>query len=461
MTGNAEPSVFERNRGLLEAMVTRGGLTRLPPARFRVEGLEAVLDEASVDLMLAVEGRAIRLRFSNRDPSAPAFVRLPSFNVVYLRGPRDPQLESAQNATLTWSLQRLASIDPGSLEFDVPPRAPRPAGPALKLQKVNERAWHRDLFDESMTMLLARGTRAHNLVIVVSQACEMNCTFCPTVDRVNIHLRPSGEEWQFDDLRHQISRGRELGASTIDFGGNDVLRYPRILELFEACREAGYTRIVAQSPGQLIGDRAFAEGAARSALTQVDLPLYGTTAAVHDAITRKPGSFDGLMRALSNLRDLGRPHVQLHTIALKSTLPHLGELIAFARDDLGLVLRVGMLRSNRQGERNIVGDMASFTELQPLIASHPEHFRHGFPPCQLPKTSRRVEVKTASGEGRPLNLYDLGLPDGCEDAQVALERVPTYPSRCEACQAREACGGVLGNYLEVFGDGELVPFTTA
>lgn len=460
---DASQSVQEQNRALIEAVIERSGLKRLPPTRVAIERVEAVVEDAAVDVQLAVEGRSIRLRFSKRDDSQASFERTPSFNVVYICGQGERQLESAQTATLNWTIQRLGRFDPGTLTLSTPPLV-RPRGlnlPMVKSDELRERAWHRDLFDQSMATLLARGTRVRSLVIVVAQACEMNCAFCPTTDRVNIHFRPSGERWQFEDLLHQIARGRELGASEIDFGGNDVLRYPGILDLFQACGDAGYTRISAQSPGQIFADRAFAEAAAAGPLTHVAMPIYGTTAAVHDAITRKPGTFDGLLAALANIRELGSPRVELHTIALKSTLSELESLIAFSKETLGLPLRVSSLRSNRQGERTIVLDMASFSELRELIARYPEHFRIEYPPCQFPRErmKKRLESSPRGDRMAPLNLYDLGLPDGCEDAIVAMERKPTYPDRCEGCEAKFACGGVLGHYLDMFGDKELEPFT--
>jgi len=414
--------------------------------------------------VVAVSGQPLRLRFTNRDDSAPAFGRTPSFNVVYICGRDDRQLDSPTTATLTWTVARLARFDPGALALTHPPRV-RPRGLALPVvaNELLERAWHRDLFDRSMEGLLARQARASNLIVVVAQACEMNCGFCPTADRVDIHRRPSGEDGQYDDLVHQIRRGGELGARVIDFGGNDVLRFPGIVGLFDEAGRAGYTRIMAQSPGHVLADRAFAEAVAASALTHVCLPIYGATAAVHDAVTRTPGSFDRLVRALDNVRALGRPAVELHTIALKSTLPHLEGLIDFARERFGLALRVATLRSNRQGERSVVLDMASFTDLKPIIGRFPEHFRAEFPPCVMPRDLPR-EKAAPSPEGDPLppiNLYDLGLPAGCEDARVAEERVLVQAPPCARCEARSECRGVLGHYLDMFGDGELVPLGPA
>jgi molybdenum cofactor biosynthesis enzyme MoaA len=456
-------TIYEQNRGIVRTLVWSSGVGRLPPERVQVHAIEDVVDEAAVDLELSVARRLVRLRISPRDEAKPAFGRTASFNLNYIKSRGEAPLEGAASATLDWVVKRLAAYDQGNLMLGQPSVA-RPKNLSLPMASRDEpladRVWQRALFDGAMDELTRRGTRTETLVIVVSNPCAMNCTFCPTSDRVNVRFEPGADDRQREDLIHQLERGRAFGATTVDFGGNDVLLFPGIVEVFEAAGRAGYTTILAQSPGQALADRAFAEAVAKSPLTHVAIPIYGTTAAVHDAITRKPGTFDGLMRALENVRELGSPKVELHTIALKSTLPLLEELIPFCKDRLDLPLRVACLRSNRQGERSVVQDMPSFTELRPLMARYRDHFRAEFPPCQFPRGPMRALIDTFPKGPRPMpiNLYDLGLPNGCEDALVALERTPLYPARCEGCAVQFACCGVQGHYLDLFGDEELSPY---
>jgi MoaA/NifB/PqqE/SkfB family radical SAM enzyme len=455
------PTLLERNRAALASVLVPSGLLRLPRERLAIESIEPAVESPAVDLRLAIAGRPLRLRFTNRDDAEPAFDRTPSFNVVHICGQGERQLDSPTTATLRWTLQRIARFDPGGLVLEQPPTAKR-RGVALPVIPADafERVWRRDLFDQAITTLVDHGKKASSAVIVITQACEMNCGFCPTTDRVNIQFRPSGEEGQFQDLCYQIARGRELGATSIDFGGNDVLRFPGIVDLFNRAGSAGYTTIIAQSPGQILADRPFAEAVANSPLTHVCLPIYGTTADVHDAVTRRKGAFDALLRALDNVRELGKTKVLLHTIALESTAKHLGDLIDFCETRLGLPLRVTNLRPNRQGERSVILDVASFTEMKPLIERYPERFRGDFPPCLFPREAEKARLRHYVFEPgqSPIHLFDLGLPAGSEDALVAQERAHDHPDRCEGCVAKASCGGVFQNYLDRFGDEELMPF---
>ncbi len=260
---------------------------------------------------------------------------------------------------------------------------------------------------------------------------------------------------------HQLAAARALGVDTVEIGGNDVLLFPTAIALFEEAGRLGFRRVSAQSPGQRLADEAFARAVAASPLDRVDLPIYGATADEHESVTRAPGSFDGLCRAVDRALALGRPEVRLHTIALRSTLDRLEGLLDFAKARFGLDVRVQLLRPNRLGEREHLDDAATFTEIAAAARRRPEHFGDDIPLCALPPERARAlhrERTVTPAFGRRLHLWDLGLREGSEHAAVKRDRSIAYPPACERCALRPGCLGVLQAYLDRFGDAELRPF---
>jgi MoaA/NifB/PqqE/SkfB family radical SAM enzyme len=366
-------------------------------------------------------------------------------------------------------LDRIAAAlcdgDDGRIALVAPPGRPRapdrfvarfPTVPAMPV-------WNRAAFDRALDAAVARAPAAwDHAVLVVDQNCEMACRFCPEADRDrSAHLFfQAGAEEQLADLLHQLERARMLGVETVDIGGNDVLRFPLVLRLLDGAGALGFRRIIAQSPGLVLADRAFAEAVARTPLDELCLPIYGDSAAVHDAVTGTPGAFDRLCRALDHLRELGRPSVRLHTIALGSTLDRLDALIAFAEERFGLPLRVTPLRPNRLGEREHLADTARFADLGDLVARRPWHFVEEFPLCLFPPAIARAKRHrlgaTAGRRSARVHLYDLGMY-GEEHARLQHERNLHFPAACDGCLLQPLCPGVLGAYLDRFGASEVRP----
>ena len=420
-----------------------------------VDVLDALNDAAAVDVALEVGGARLRLRFEANDPARPAFARTKSFNVSYLPdaagSPPSPVL-----AALAALLRGVAAHDAGGLALEAPVRA---RGGRLPLLQRGERdpaedhVWSRALFEERLARVAAAGITHRSVVLVVNEACQLDCVFCPTADRIK-SLRDVPADDQLADLTLQLAAARRLGADIVDIGGNDVLRYARALALFDAARALGYRRIIAQSPGHALGDPAFAAAVAASALDDLCVPIYGRDAAEHDAITRVVGSFDRLCRALDQARALGRPAIQLHTIALASRLDRLEALIDFCQERFGLFLAVALLRPNRVGEKEHLHDAAGFDAIRPLAARRPAHFVRELPLCQLPRESalREHAARRETPWWRPsLNLWDLGLPAGSEEEQVMWSRTSSYAPACGGCELVASCPGVLNAYAERFG----------
>jgi MoaA/NifB/PqqE/SkfB family radical SAM enzyme len=423
-----------------------------------VQNIEADSAEPSVYFDLVTSTGRVRVRLTNVDLSKSAFSHTRSLTILY-QADRDVVLA----ASLHGSLQRLAELldrrDAGGVSFEAPGGRRSGRNPLMvyAADENRQHTWSRERFDRELD-IAARGALLGTVIAVVSQPCEMQCVFCPSVDRdkARSDWAEKGDRAQLEDLLYQLSRARAAGATGVDLGGNDVLRFSFVVELCEELHALGYSEIFVQTTGLPLADRELAERVARSGVTDVCAPIYGADAASHESITGTPGSYDRLCRGLDHALALGRPRIRLHTIALASTLPKLEGLMDFCAARFGLPLHVTPLRPNWLGERAHLGDTASLTELRPLVERRPDAFADDFPLCLLPAELVRRPARGTRAEMRRLNLFDLGM-SGVEHERVRFERTPQKPAPCDSCAVHARCCGVTGAYLDRFGSGELSP----
>jgi MoaA/NifB/PqqE/SkfB family radical SAM enzyme len=433
-----------------------------------VRHIEADAAAASVYFDYVAAGGKVRVVIENLDRGKQALVHTRSLTVTYQSDGDD-----AVSPALRASLMRLAKLfehrDPGGLSLAAPGGRRHGRNPLLvyAANEARQHTWSRERFDRELDAILARGVeRPETVIAVVSQPCEMQCVFCPSVDRDKARedWAEKGDAAQLDDLLHQLRRARALGATGVDLGGNDVLRFSRIVDLLNGAGACGYTTIIVQTTGLPLADRAFARAIAETPATDVAIPIYGATADVHERITQTPGSFDRVCRAVDHALEFGRPRVLLHTIALASTLPLLEGLIDFCETRFGLPLAVTPLRANWLGEREHLTDTATLDALRPIAARRPACFARRFPLCVFPPDVARQVAAGATREDRAaqerVHLFDIGMA-GEEHARVKYERTLQRPAACDACALRDVCCGVTGAYLAQFGASELRPLPPA
>ncbi len=421
-------------------------LARVPFTTHSIVGVETI---AALDLVLVVDGIDVRLRITPRT-EARAFARTRSLAIAHL----DPALGPEILAGVAAFAKALARIDPGGVEV---PALARTNVRLAVLETVPGGSWSRATFDDRLAAVQARGERYATAVLVVTQACRMACTFCPSRDKQHQVVAEGGVDRHLEDLIHQLEAGRSLGARALDIGGNDVLRFAHVLDVIEAAHRLGYEHQVVQSPGQALADRAFAERIAASPLDAIDVPIYGADAASHDAVTGTPGSFDDLVRAIDVVSSLGRPAIRLKTLVLRSTASQLASLLAFTEARFGLRTHIGALRPNRVGERDHLSNAPTFSELAELVRPFADRFETDGPLCVLPPDRAHALGLALAAAPRRVHLWDLGIRDGSEDDRVKRDRERTFPSVCAACSARGTCAGVLRGDLDALGTEGLRP----
>jgi len=161
-------------------------------------------------------------------------------------------------------------------------------------------------------------------LVELTYACNLRCVMCynpmhHAVDELTLA--------EYEDLFDQLAAA---GTLQLTLTGGEVLVHPQFWEIARAARSRRFALRIFTN-----GTRVTAGVAARLAElapAAVEVSLYGATAATHDAVTGRAGSFDATIDGIRNLRDAGVPVVvktlltQLNKYEVGATLDLVTEL---------------------------------------------------------------------------------------------------------------------------------------
>ena len=157
----------------------------------------------------------------------------------------------------------------------------------------------------------------------LTRGCNQRCLFCHDRGAQN------GVVADLASLRRDLARGRRQGLRRVVLSGGEPTLHPDYLKIVALARKLGYTHIQTITNGRRFCYPDFLEAAVRSGLDEVTFSLHGHTAALHDRLTRVPGSF---VQALAALRAaLATPGliVSVDVVINRLNLPALRRLLEF------------------------------------------------------------------------------------------------------------------------------------
>jgi MoaA/NifB/PqqE/SkfB family radical SAM enzyme len=145
-------------------------------------------------------------------------------------------------------------------------------------------------------------TRFADVAITIDFHCHSACRFCIVQEGMNRY-----KGLPFERFRKLVDENRSSGKyRRAIFTGGEVTLESRLPEFLRYARDSGsFEHLRLQTNGRRMADPAFARALAGDGLDEFFVSLHGADAAVQDAISQRPGSFDEAVRGLENLRALG------------------------------------------------------------------------------------------------------------------------------------------------------------
>ncbi len=262
------------------------------------------------------------------------------------------------------------------------------------------------------------------VLLPILNACAQRCFFCAGPGTISVAERDVTTWANIDAQLHPPP-----GVSRLLVGGNEPTLHPRFDDALRLAGDRGFESIDLMTNGATLASRA--RGWAARGVREVVVPLYGTTAAEHDAIAGV-ACFDQVIAGIDEAHDAGI-RVSVHTLAMSDTLSRLEALATYTRKHFGTRLGLGLLRPKPvfDWSRHAV----SFAGLRSTLVG-------------LDVELLATPLCLAWGEG------DDVVPG---PSHVTTDRSPLatiyfltqrrrYLPACDGCPSRTSCAGVVDAY---------------
>ncbi len=141
-------------------------------------------------------------------------------------------------------------------------------------------------------------TRFRDLAVTVDFHCNSACTFCIVQEGMNNYRGVPFDRFAaiVQDNLHSHKYDRVV------FTGGEVTLEKSLFDFVRLARDSGaFHHVRLQTNGRKLADAAFAAELVEAGIDEFFISLHGDTAALHDAITQRPGSYDELIRGFENL----------------------------------------------------------------------------------------------------------------------------------------------------------------
>ncbi len=287
----------------------------------------------------------------------------------------------------------------------------------------------------------------------VGFACNNRCVFCAQGDK-----RTECASIPLTELVDRLKSVRDRTQGLVLTGGEPTA-YKHIVALVEAATHLGFHPIQVQTNGRMLSYEAAITALRRAGATEFSPSLHGSTAEIHDGLTRAPGSWEQSVSGIRNAVRSGAVVVTNSVIARSNVhdLPALTALLA----SLGV----------RQAQLAFVHPVGTaellFDEVVPRLADVVEPVRkardlaraagmrlvtEAIPYCFL----RGMEELAIEDEIPHTTVVDLDGQIADYSAWREAEGKSHGPP-CESCAVRARCEGPWREYPAKFGWDEFVP----
>ena len=307
--------------------------------------------------------------------------------------------------------------------------------------------------------------------IPIGATCNNRCLFCMEQNgdsraRINGAMTPERVKWIVD---------AHSDAEELCFTSGEPTLHPELPNFVRMARDAGHRCVSIMTNGRRLGYAPYVETLARAGLNRVYVSIHGPTAAVHDSLTRSPGSFSQTLRGIENAVSIGSLEVHTSTVLSKRSIDTL--LATYE-----LIIQAGVDQAVFNGLQVHGGAATHFSSVVPrlrdiriqfdkMVAGARDGGERAFlvdvPPCVtegIPDRNRGYMEKRVHYEAKVKGIEPLATmrPKGVKELQSIETRnleaaFRVHGPKCRGCVYRAICAGVYEPYVRAYGWEEMVP----
>jgi len=248
--------------------------------------------------------------------------------------------------------------------------------------------------------------------------------------------------------------------ATIDIWGRDRAdKFPKLKGLLELCRRSGFKNIRLWTAGFGLDSDSRLDRLRSFGVTALELPVYGASQAVCDAVTGLKGSYRKLCGLMARLAKRADFDVSFHSVALKRNvreLPAISRIInRYSRSWKFAVWHYYPDYQNQEGKKNYLAELPSYDD---VIKAFSEHQAAGevefvlFPKCVVNRLSQgfsRANFFEQDPVARLLvhrdGFFHFNIIDSADE--FGRRKTP----QCSGCADIGRCPGVFPDYLDKYG----------
>ena len=297
--------------------------------------------------------------------------------------------------------------------------------------------------------------------IKLGYSCNNDCVHCVIAgNREQLRRRRLPINLKTDECLRSVSQAHAAGATRVVLTGGEPTIRKDFPEILQSCHQMGLT-VEIQTNGRMLGDPSFCDDLEILQHDSFSVAVHGPSASIHDAITRRPGSYADTMRALSNLA------TRSWTAAGKVVISSLNA--QYLLDTLTCLHRMKVRNCNFAFPHAQGFTKETFNRVVPRYSDLREVFHQLLDESQLLGVLLSFEaVPFCIIPRRPGAIAELGFLGGDRrvftsvgEATLDWTKVRRAIKRkgvsCQACSVDLICEGPWEEYVDHFGFDEFVP----
>ncbi|MGB3988903.1 MAG: radical SAM protein [Minisyncoccales bacterium] len=287
--------------------------------------------------------------------------------------------------------------------------------------------------------------------IIFETHCSNNCLFCGGVKTLSKGEKKRQEETALCSLDYFKLKKFQ----SVDISGGDPIEYEGLVSFVRKVRQGNFSTIQLSTHGMGLAENNLCQKLISAGINKFRIPLYGSNASIHDAVTRNPGSFD---KTLAGIKEVIKSKVdlQISTLITKQNCLDLMELLHLIEklkvDDF--YIGTPCIANNDFSFYIPFKDLNKYlNKSYKYIVENDKAFHFlDIPFCVFGKTNFSIIrfAEPPSLGKRKVDRYEVisGVP---------FYRIQTKLPFCLKCKMNDVCPGFFKVDIDRFGPGKLKP----
>jgi MoaA/NifB/PqqE/SkfB family radical SAM enzyme len=288
--------------------------------------------------------------------------------------------------------------------------------------------------------------------VILSPSCHLFCRFC--------NGRSKKSEFEIREQGIKIYKNlvdfKNQGIKKIEISGCDPIEYKNIAELIAYIKKEGFECVRLSTHGTELAKSSLRKKLALSGLDDIRIPIYGSTAKIHDSVTRTPGSFKETVEGIKKIKELNpKIHIQISCLMVKQNKNDLLNIVKFTKNELKIE---DLYFSIPCIAKELIPFYIPFKNLKLWLK---KFYKAAL---EINQNTRFLEIPFCLfGEFNPKNINNTSVPPNLgrynQPPKIFETSIPNMPSYrlkrklkiCAKCKANKYCSGFFVNDLNKFG----------